>query len=94
MHCYTMNWNETNESVIADTLLLSDVNYEPEEFEILLEVIQLFLRKGTTILLATPQRLMAKSFVEPLMPYCQYQETLEVTDATGVHPISVYVLQL
>ncbi len=94
MHCYVMNWNEIDENITADTLLLSDVNYEPAVFEDLLQVIQSFLNKGTIILLATPQRLMAKPFVEKLMPYGTHHDTLEVTDATGVHAISVYVLQL
>lgn len=94
MHCQPMNWNEIDESIAAETLLLSDVNYEPEVFETLLQVIHVFLKNGTTILLATPQRLMAKPFVEKLKPNCQQQETLEVRDDTGVHPISVYVLQL
>jgi predicted nicotinamide N-methyase len=92
MQCRTLNWNDLDASMTADTLLLSDVNYEPEVFESLLNVLHRFLRNGTTILLATPQRLMAKPFVEKLMPYCGHQQTLEVKDDTGVHQISVYVL--
>jgi predicted nicotinamide N-methyase len=92
MQCRPMNWKALDENLTADVLLLSDVNYEPAVFESLLQVIQSFLKNGTTILLATPQRLMAKAFVEQLMPYCQHQEALEVKDSTGLHHISIFVL--
>ncbi|HSC54137.1 MAG TPA: hypothetical protein VLC98_10965 [Phnomibacter sp.] len=92
MRCYTLNWNDISATETADTLLLSDVNYEPEVFETLLNLVQHFLKTGTTVLLASPQRLMAKAFIEQLLPFCKEQHSVEITDNTGLHFISVYVL--
>jgi predicted nicotinamide N-methyase len=64
----------------ADVLLLSDINYEPEIFQKLNELIFRFIKNGTTILLATPHRLMAKPFIGPLLKFCVRQEEIIVTD--------------
>ena len=53
---------------------MSDVNYDPEDFENLLQLILLFLAKGQTILLSTPQRLVGKAFITALLPFCKLNE--------------------
>lgn len=69
MRCSILDWNSANE-LVCDTLLLSDVNYNSAQFEKLYTVIYSFLEKGTTIIISTPQRLMAKPFVQRLLPFC------------------------
>jgi len=92
MHCQVLDWNFLPEDLHADVLLMSDVNYEPQQFEILYNVLQTFLQKGTTILLSTPQRLMAKPFIERLLPWCQLQQQEYVTQHNEEVAISVLVL--
>lgn len=89
----TCNWNQLPEELIPDVLLLSDVNYEPEVFASLQAVIYGFLEKGTTILLATPQRLMAKSFIEKLLPFVVDQSVEEVWLNDQPDTVSIFVLQ-
>jgi predicted nicotinamide N-methyase len=84
-----MDWHYLPEGLSADVLLLSDINYEPLAFEPLLKMIERFLAKATTILLSTPQRLMAKDFVALLEPYCKTKEERVVNEVT----ITVMVLK-
>ena len=72
------NWNTDASEIDGDVLLMSDVNYDPSQFEALLTFIKSQLQKGTTILLSTPQRLMAKPFIETLLPFIVYREEMEV----------------
>jgi hypothetical protein len=37
-----------------------------------------FLKNGSTIILSTPQRIMAKEFIEAVFPYCVQQQEIEV----------------
>jgi predicted nicotinamide N-methyase len=84
-----LDWHQLPENLQPDVLLLSDINYDPVEFETLFNVLTHFLQKGTLIILSTPQRLVAKSFINQFMPWCIHQENVQV-EATSV---SIYVLE-
>jgi predicted nicotinamide N-methyase len=73
-----VDWNAIPNDMEAEVLLMSDVNYEPDQFEILYRMFQYLLQKGTTILISTPQRLMAKPFIEKLLVLCIQQEVYEI----------------
>jgi predicted nicotinamide N-methyase len=93
MKAEQLHWQALPEKIMADTLLLSDVNYNPANFEALYDVIKYFLQSGTCILLSTPQRLLAKPFIERLLPWCVWQEEKEVAvKMIGIN-ISIMVLQ-
>lgn len=87
-----VDWQHLPTDMEADVLLLSDINYEPGAFGLLLKRIDAFLQKGTTVLLSTPQRLMAKEFVAPLLHTCSMQEEIVVEQAGEEVPVSVLVL--
>jgi predicted nicotinamide N-methyase len=89
MESCRLDWHQLSGNLQPDVLLLSDINYDPAEFDTLFQVLTGFLQKGALIILSTPQRLMAKPFISRLMPWCIQQENLQVED-TGV---SVYVLK-
>ena len=74
-------------------LLVSDVNYNPDAFEALYKVFVHFLAAGTTIVLATPQRLMAKPFINRLLHFCIFQQAEPVTTANENIDISILILQ-
>ena len=88
-----IDWNHMPNDLSVDVLLLSDINYEPQAFETLFNVIISFLEKGTTILLSTPHRLMAKPFIDRLLPYSKQWEEKIIATATPAVTCSVYVLQ-
>ena len=93
MECAVMDWNHLPGTFKPDVLLLSDVAYEPAQFEILYTLLQTFLQKGTTIIFSTPQRLMARPFVARLLPWCTRQQQLEVAHHQQTVAITVLVLQ-
>lgn len=88
-----IDWNHLPDDLTVDVLLLSDINYEPKAFETLFNVIVTFLEKGTTIILSTPQRLMAKPFIDRLLPYSKLWVEQTITAVTPSVNCSVYVLQ-
>lgn len=92
MYCMLADWNHLPPELTADTLLLSDINYDPAAFEILYAVIQYFLDKCTTIILSTPQRLMAKPFIDRLTPWCIQQQ--EITVMHAKQPVLTMVMVL
>jgi predicted nicotinamide N-methyase len=92
MQCETLNWNDIPVNLHADTVLLSDVNYEPEAFDALHSLLLHFIQQGVTILLATPQRLMAVAFINSLQQFVQQHAVMEVLEEEAVVRISVFVL--
>ena len=73
-----LDWNNLPRDSEADVVLLSDINYNPDSFPALKNMIHHFLHKGSTIILATPQRLMAKEFVEEIIPFAFATEDIIV----------------
>lgn len=88
-----LDWNHLPDDLTADVLLLSDINYDPDQFARLYQVIQRFLRQGTVILLSTPQRLMAKPFIEKLLPFCWQQHEMIIDHLQQHTPVSILLLQ-
>jgi len=91
--CEVLDWNHLPDDLTADVLLLSDINYDPDQFARLYQVLRRFLRQGTVILLTTPQRLMAKSFIEKLLPFCRQQYEMNIYYLQQHTPISLLLLQ-
>jgi predicted nicotinamide N-methyase len=87
-----LQWENLPDKTHVDTLLLSDVNYNPEDFEVLHETIRQFINNGTCILLSTPQRLLAKPFIEKLLPWCVWQEEREIKTISQSVNIGILVL--
>lgn len=87
-----LDWNNMPENMNAEVLILSDVNYDPTQFETLTKLIDKFIHQGCTIILSTPQRIMASPFVQKLEAYIiERYETL--VDENGVNQeISILVL--
>lgn len=93
VQCAVANWNNYAELPLPDTVLLSDVNYEPVQFDQLLKAIHFYLQNHCTVILGTPQRLMAKPFIEQLLPFCKQQEEIMVTEKGIDTAVSIFVLQ-
>lgn len=90
--CFQLDWSEPDLNFSADVVLLSDINYDPSQFESLYRRIIAFISGGSTVLLSTPQRLMAKSFIEQLQPFCMHQEECAIEESGGIVYCSVMVL--
>ena len=79
-----LDWNHFPSDLFADTVLFSDINYDPEQFEALLTLIQQLLEKGITVVVTTPERISAVAFVVELEPYVTSSvvETVETAHQT------------
>lgn len=85
------SWEDIPATIDADILLLSDVNYDPVHFPALQNSLYKIIEQGIPVWLSTPQRLMAKPFVEAMLPYCIHRE--EVLVSKDQLPMQVWVLQ-
>jgi len=87
-----LDWNTLPEAIHPEVLILSDVNYDPTQFETLTKLIEKFIHQGSTVILSTPQRIMASPFVQKLEGYIiERHEAL--VDENGIpKEISILVL--
>lgn len=88
-----IDWNKLPDELTADVILLSDINYEPQVFATLYKVFVSFLEQGVTIILSTPQRLMAKPFIEQLQPFIKESFSATITTVGPHTDCSVFVLK-
>jgi predicted nicotinamide N-methyase len=93
LHAKILNWQSLPGDLQADVVLLSDINYEPKEFEQQYHLINSFLQKNTLIILSTPQRLAGKKFIEQLLPLCKHQEEIIGFSEENEVVINVFVLR-
>lgn len=87
-----LDWNCFPENISAETILLSDINYAPSQFESLFKLILRFLRKGSTIIISTPQRITATSFINQLNPYIKDSSVQTIQEENQSIDISILIL--
>ena len=89
---FQLDWNAIPENIQPDVVLLSDVNYDPTQFDLLICLIEKFMRQGSSIILSTPQRIMASPFVQNLESYIQARYEALVDENGISKEISILVL--
>jgi predicted nicotinamide N-methyase len=92
LQCSVMDWNKPDRKLKPEVLLLSDVNYEPGSFDTLYKVLSNFIEEGAVILLSTPQRLVAKSFMDRLQPWCRKTYNIDVKHKDEIVFTTVWLL--
>lgn len=75
-----INWAQIPEKLEWDVLLMSDINYNPEDFLFLISLLKKLIHQGKTIILSTPQRLIGKPFIEALLAFCILNEEICVNN--------------
>jgi predicted nicotinamide N-methyase len=86
-----LDWNHMPASVIADTILLSDINYNPNDFNCLVDSITRFINMGSTIVLSTPNRITTNPFIDRLGVLVH--KTKKYTIDTSETEIAVFILK-
>ena len=87
-----IDWNAIPENMYPEVILLSDVNYDPIQFDVLISLIVKFIHQGSSIILSTPQRIMASPFVQKLETYIK-ERYEALVDENGIpKEISILVL--
>lgn len=88
-----IDWNHIPDEIIADTILLSDTNYEPAAHNNLVSMIDAFINKGSTVILATPNRLASNPFIESVSKYIDRSKNYCITEIDTRTEILVMVLK-
>jgi predicted nicotinamide N-methyase len=87
-----LDWNNLPENIHPEVVILSDINYDPTQFETLKKIIEKFIDQGCTIILSTPQRIMASPFVLAISAFI-IADYVELVDENGSSKeISILVL--
>jgi bifunctional pyridoxal-dependent enzyme with beta-cystathionase and maltose regulon repressor activities len=87
-----IDWNAISDDIHADVVLLSDINYNPDDFTPLLSMIQCFIAAGSTVIIATPQRIMTNPFVESIKPFIKRSLVIPVEEMNHVFDIGILIL--
>jgi predicted nicotinamide N-methyase len=88
-----IDWNTISEDLVADTVILSDTNYEPAAHNHLILLINKFINKGSTILLATPNRIASNPFIEKISKYISSTKKYSIPENDAYIDIVVMVLK-
>ena len=88
-----IDWNHIPDEIIADTILLSDTNYEPTAHNQLILLIEKFINKGSTVILATPNRLASSPFIERISKYITSTKKYSIPENDTNKEIVVMVLK-
>ncbi len=88
-----LNWNHIPEYIIADTILISDTNYNPSDFDALIISITSFINKGSVVILATPNRITANPFIEKLSAFIHKTKYYPIIEGKIEKEIAVFVLK-
>lgn len=88
-----LDWNDIPEHIIADTILLSDTNYNPSDFDALVISITKFLNIGSSVVLATPNRITTNTFIQKLSAFIHKTKNYCIIEEAIEKEIAVFVLK-
>lgn len=80
-----IDWNDLPADLPYDVVLLSDVNYDPDDLSALSKVFDHLLEAGLRIVLATPERIVAADLLNQLMPFVRLRRQYEPEPGRIVH---------
>ena len=92
VQAFRLDWNKVPKGIKPEVLILSDVNYNPNEFDPLIALIKELVASGTLVILSTPQRIMASPFVNALQQLIQQTHMEIVTENEKLIEISILIL--
>ena len=86
------DWNNLPIDLETDTILLSDVNYDPTQIESILKLINYFSAKGSSIIISTPERITATSFANSIQPLIKLSMLQQTEESNELHKIRIMVI--
>lgn len=87
-----LDWNNMDFSLEADTVLLSDVNYDSFDFDSLIRIVEHYISKETTIIIATPGRMMGAPFIEKIKHHIKHSCQEKMVEHDTIINVHLYVL--
>ena len=86
------DWNNFSNKIKANTILLSDVNYDPTQIDQLVVMINHFLKANSTVIISTPERITAKPFGNAIQPYIKESFLQECEESEKLMQIRIMML--
>jgi predicted nicotinamide N-methyase len=80
-----IDWNNLPAYLPYDVVLLSDVNYDPEDLPALRTLFDQLLAAGIRMVLSTPERIVATDLLNHLMPFVRLRRQFEPEPGRIVH---------
>ena len=80
-----IDWNHLPSELPYDLVLLSDVNYDPEDLDGLRLLFDRLLNAGISIVLSTPERIVAADLLNPLLPFVRLRRQYEPESGRTIH---------
>jgi predicted nicotinamide N-methyase len=87
-----LDWNNFPIDFKVDTILLSDINYDPTQIEPLIKLIQYFSSSGSTVIISTPERITATSFAVAIQPLIKHSVLQTVQESEVLQEIRIMML--
>jgi hypothetical protein len=89
---FYLDWNNLNNNIKADTVLLSDINYNPTQMDQLIIMINHFLKANSTIIISTPERITASPFGKAIQPYIKESFLQDIEEPGKLMQIRIMIL--
>ena len=86
------DWNNFSNKIKADTILLSDINYDPTQIDQLVSMINHFLKNNSTIIIATPERITATPFGNAIQPHIKKSFLQDIEESEKKMQIRIMLL--
>lgn len=87
------DWQRFPTNIEADIVLLSDVNYAPDQFDALVVLIKYYINTGSTVIIATPERMSSAPFLTMVQSFVQYQTIIPINNNDQMSLIGLFVLK-
>lgn len=88
-----LDWRRPRAELAADLVLAADVVYEVRSFDPLIRALHQLLRPGGALLLAEPQRPLARSFFHRLPRHGLVEASLATLEADLPGPVTIHLIQ-
>jgi predicted nicotinamide N-methyase len=88
-----LDWNNVPVDIIADTILLSDTNYDPSAHNNLILFIEKLIHNNSIIIVATPNRIASNAFIERISKFVTSSKIYRINEKDGTTEIAVLVLK-
>ena len=80
-----IDWNHLPSELPYDLVILSDVNYDPEDLDGLRVLFDRLLKAGISIVLSTPERIVAADLLNHLLPFVRLRRQYEPEPGRTIH---------
>ena len=86
------DWNNFSKKIRADTILLSDINYDPSQINQLASMLNHFLKNNSTIIIATPERITATPLGNAIQPHIKKSFLQDIEESEKKMQIRIMLL--